>query len=228
VRVAADPLLENVDWRALSVAEAQRVEAPALTPLVEAEGGPLLLTGEVDGRRVAVFAFDLRASDLPLQIAFPVIMANITAWLSPGRVIAADDNLQPGATVTLLPDARAASVTVTMPDGSVWEQAIDPTAPVLFDQTQQTGIYRVAFRDAAGQAQPGGAFAVNFFDAAESRIQPATALQIGQSAVTGDAAGIEGLRELWPWLLAGGLAVLLVEWWFTYRRALRRPLFKLR
>ena len=228
VRLAADPLLENVDWRALSVAEAQRVDAPTLSPLVEAEGGPLLLAGEVDGRRVAVFTFDLRASDLPLQIAFPVIMANITTWLSPGRVIAADDNLQPGATVTLLPDARAASVAVTLPDGSVWQQAIDRAAPVLFDQTQQTGVYRVAFGDAAGATQPGGAFAVNFFDATESRIQPATTLQIGTTEVTGDAAGIEGLRELWPWLLAGGLAVLLVEWWITYRRALRRPLFKLR
>lgn len=227
VRVAADPLLENVDWRALSVAEAQQVESPALETLVEAEGGPLLLAGEVDGRRVAVFAFDLRASDLPLQIAFPVIMANITAWLSPGRVIAADDNLQPGATVSLLPDTRAASVAVTLPDGSVWQQAIDRAAPVLFDQTQQTGVYRVAFRDTAGQTQPGGAFAVNFFDAAESRLQPVTALQIGSAEVAGDATGIEGLRELWPWLLASGLAVLLVEWWVTYRRALRRPLFKL-
>ena len=228
VRVADDPLLANVDWRALSVAEAQLVEAPRLETLVEAEGGPLLLAGEVDGRRVAVFAFDLRASDLPLQIAFPVIMANITAWLSPGRAIAADDNLQPGATVSLLPDTRAASVTVTLPDGSSWQQDIDRAAPVLFDQTQQTGVYRLAFRDDTGATQPGGAFAVNFFDAAESRIQPATALQLGSAEVTGDAAGLEGLREVWPWLLAGGLVVLLVEWWVTYRRALRRPLLRTR
>ncbi len=228
VRVANDPLLANVDWRALSVAEAQLVEAPRLETLVEAEGGPLLLAGEVDGRRVAVFAFDLRASDLPLQIAFPVIMANITAWLSPGRAIAANDNLQPGATVSLLPDTRAASVTVTLPDGSSWQQDIDRAAPVLFDQTQQTGVYRLAFRDDAGSTQPGGAFAVNFFDAAESRIQPATALQLGSAEVTGDAAGLEGLREVWPWLLAGGLVVLLVEWWVTYRRALRRPLLRTR
>ena len=220
--------IRDSDWRALSVAEAQLVEAPRLETLVEAEGGPLLLAGEVDGRRVAVFAFDLRASDLPLQIAFPVIVANITAWLSPGRAIAADDNLQPGATVSLLPDTRAASVTVTLPDGSAWQQDIDRAAPVLFDQTQQTGVYRLAFRDDTGATQPGGAFAVNFFDAAESRIQPATALQLGSAEVTGDAAGLEGLREVWPWLLAGGLVVLLVEWWVTYRRALRRPLLRTR
>ena len=99
---------------------------------------------------------------------------------------------------------------------------------MLFDQTQQTGVYRLAFRDNAGESQPGGVFAVNFFDTTESRIQPATALQIGSVEVAGNAAGIEGLRELWPWLLAGGLALLLVEWWVTYRRALRRPLFRTR
>ena len=229
VRVAADPLLANVDWRALSVAEAQQVAAPALSPLVEAAGGPLLLDGEVGGRRVAVFTFDLRAPDLPLQIAFPVIMANITAWLSPGSVIAGDDNLQPGATVSLLPDGRAERVAVTLPDGSIWQQDVDDAnAPLIFDQTQQIGIYRVAFVDAAGQNRPGGAFAVNFFDAGESRIQPATGLQLGQTAITAADTGLEGLRELWPWLLAGGLIVLLIEWWITYRRALRRPLFKTR
>jgi hypothetical protein len=117
---------------------------------------------------------------------------------------------------------------VTLPDGSVWQQDVDRAAPVLFDQTQQTGIYRVTFRDAASATQPGGAFAINFFDAAESRIQPATAVQVGSAEVAANAAGIEGLRELWPWLLAGGLAVLLVEWWVTYRRALRRPIFRTR
>ena len=115
-----------------------------------------------------------------------------------------------------------------MPDGSVWQQDVDRAGPVLFDQTQQTGVYRVTFRDNTGDTQAGGAFAVNFFDTTESRIQPAAALQIGSAEVAGDTTGIEGLRELWPWLLAGGLALLLVEWWVTYRRALRRPLFRTR
>lgn len=225
VRVASSPLLENVDWRSFAVASAQRVEAPALEPLVMAEDGPLLLAGESGGRRVVVFAFDLRASDLPLQIAFPVIMANITAWLNPGRVVAADENLQPGGTVTLLPDGRAARVMVALPDGSQWERDLEATSqPVLFDRTQQPGVYRVTFYDAAGAPQPGNAFAVNFFDAGESRLQPSASLEIGQAEVTAATSGFEGLRELWPWLLAAALAVLLIEWWVAYRR----PLFRTR
>ncbi len=224
VRIANSPLLENVDWRSFAVATAQRLDAPTLEPLVEAADGPLLLAGERDGRRVAVFAFDLRASDLPLQIAFPVIMANITAWLNPGRVIA-DDSPQPGGVVTLLPDGRAVRVAVALPDGSQWERAVDATGqPVLFDRTQQPGVYRVTFFDEAGAAQPGGAFAVNFFDAGESSIQPSASLQVGQTEVAAAESGFEGLRELWPWLLAAALAVLLIEWWVAYRR----PLFRTR
>ena len=224
VRIADSPLLENVDWGSFAIASAQQVEAAALPVVVSATAGPLLLAGESDGRRVVVFTFDLRASDLPLQIAFPIIMANITAWLNPGRIIAAD-NPQPGSTVTLLPDARAVRAAVTLPDGSVWERDVTNTAePVVFDRTQQIGVYRVTTTDAAGAITPAGAFAVNFFDAGESRIQPAASLQVGQAQVTADAAGFEGLRELWPWLLAAGLTVLLVEWWVAYRR----PLFRTR
>ncbi|HOU39904.1 MAG TPA: VWA domain-containing protein [Promineifilum sp.] len=224
VRIADSPLLENVDWGSFAIANAQQVEAPTLPAVVSAAAGPLLLAGESNGRRVVVFTFDLRASDLPLQIAFPIIMANITAWLNPGRVIAAD-NSQPGSTVTLLPDGRAVRATVTLPDGSIWARDIANAAqPVVFDQTQQPGVYRLTTTDAAGAATPAGAFAVNFFDAGESHIQPAASLQVGQAQVTAATGGFEGLRELWPWLLAAALAVLLVEWWVAYRR----PLFRTR
>ena len=229
VRIADSPLLANVDWRALNIAAAQQVDAPALQPIIEAAAGPLLLAGEVDGQRVAAFTFDLRASDLPLQIAFPVIMANITAWLSPGRVIAGDDILQPGATVPLIPDARAAAMTVTLPDGTVWEQATAGVGePLLFSETQQTGIYRISLRDPSGETRAAGGFAVNFFDGNESRIMPVETLRFGQAEVSGGSEVGEGLRELWPWFLLAGLGVLLVEWWITYRRSLGRPTFRFR
>lgn len=228
VRLADSPLLANVDWGTLNIAEARQIAAPPLQPLVEASSGPLLLAGETDGRRVAVFAFDLRASDLPLQIAFPVIMANITAWLSPGRVIAGDENLQPGAAVTMIPDARTAAVTITLPDGTVWRQDIDsPGEPLLFSATRQPGVYRVAFEDVSSETRPVGAFTVNFFNADESRILPAATLRVGQVEVPGSGMR-EGRRELWPWLLGGGLAGLVAEWWITYRRGQGRPAFKFR
>ena len=93
IRLADSPLLEYVDWRDVHIQEATAVQAPSLQTLVEAEGGPLLFAGEINGRRIAVLPFDLRASDLPLQIAFPILIANITGWLNPGSVFDASTSM---------------------------------------------------------------------------------------------------------------------------------------
>jgi len=69
-RQADDPVLTYVDFRS-AIREAELVQTPGWArPLVEAEGGPLLLAGTADNRRVAILTFDLHASDLPLKIAF--------------------------------------------------------------------------------------------------------------------------------------------------------------
>lgn len=229
VRLAADPLLENVDWQGVNVAEARAVAAPGLEPIIEAEGGPLLLAGEVDGRRVGIFTFDLHRSDLPLQIAFPVVMANITGWLNPGRVLTIDDNLQPGSTVTLIPNPRAEMITVIKPNGDVWEDTVQAAGePVVFSETGEPGLYTVAYTDATGESHTAGRFAINFNNAEESRIQPQPSIRLGQSDVRPDTRETEGRREIWPWLLLAGLAVMLVEWWVAYRRGPKRPFLKAR
>jgi Ca-activated chloride channel homolog len=94
------------------------VRAPWARPLVTAAGGPLLLIGEQGGQRIALLTFDLRASDLPLQIAFPILMANITNWLSPGRAFDAPTGLQPGEPVQILPTAGTTAVLIQKPDGA--------------------------------------------------------------------------------------------------------------
>jgi Ca-activated chloride channel homolog len=43
--------------------------------------GPLLYAGLREGLPTAVFAFDLRQSDLPLQVAWPILVANLAGEL---------------------------------------------------------------------------------------------------------------------------------------------------
>jgi hypothetical protein len=70
--------------RELHISRARQVETPSWAiPLITARGGPLLFAGQVGGRRIAVLTFDLHHSDLPLKIAFPILMANLTHWLAP-------------------------------------------------------------------------------------------------------------------------------------------------
>lgn len=224
-RLADDPLLTNVDWQAINIAEAQFVSAPGLATLVASETGPLVLAGEIDGRRVALLTFDLHRSDLPLQIAFPVIMANIVDWLNPGRVVAAEESPQPGAVVTLIPNARAESIAITHPDGTVTEISRQESgAPILFNDTQQIGVYTVSYRINSGEIRS-EQFAINFFNPEESRIKPSDSVYIGSSEIVSDSDGFIRRWELWPYLLLAGLCILMIEWWATYQRGIRRPPF---
>ncbi len=90
---AEHPILNYVDFANLHVAQAQNVQTPAWAKtLLNSQGGPLLIAGEDNsGRRVAIITFDLLKSDLPLQIDFPILIANLSRWLLDQPIIAETD-----------------------------------------------------------------------------------------------------------------------------------------
>ncbi|MEJ2748698.1 MAG: VWA domain-containing protein, partial [Anaerolineae bacterium] len=217
IRLADSPLLQFVDWRDVHIRQAQVVSAPWAQRLVEAEGGPLILTGERNGHRIAILTFDLRDSDLPLQIAFPILMANITSWLNPGRAFDAPTGLQPGAPVTIMPGASTTAVSVQKPDGATWRADVGEDA-LIFSETDQLGLYAVSLQDDDG-TRPAGSFAVNLFSPAESQIRPAAEVRIGQTTIETTTDGDVGQREFWPWLVGLAFMILLAEWWVHFRGA---------
>lgn len=214
--VADSPLLQFVDWGGVSVRVARQVSAPWARPVISAEGGPLLLAGEQEGRRAVVLTFALSDSDLPLRIAFPVLIANIASWLNPGRAFDAPTGLGPGDPVAITPGPDTTAVLVEKPDGSTWLQPVE-SGPVLFGETEQTGLYHVLLRTRGGD-RDAGHFAVNLFQPGESRLLPASSLRLGQSTVEQPADGENvGQLELWPWLAALAVLILFVEWWVHFR-----------
>lgn len=224
VRLAESPLLDFVAWRDVNVREAQNVAAPWAQTVVAGEGGPLLLAGEQNGRRVVILPFDLRASDLPLQIAFPILMANITGWLSPGSAFDAPASVAPGEPVRLTPGTDATAVTVQKPDGTTWRADVG-AAPLLFAETAQPGVYDVTAATAAG-SEVVGRFAVNLFAPAEAAVAPAETIRLGQRTVTTAVAEERvAQQELWPWLVALAFLILLIEWW-VHHRGTRLPRVK--
>ena len=229
IRMADDARLTDVDWRGINIAEAINVESDGLIPLIASAQGPLLLAGEINGRRIAIFPFDLAASDLPLQIAFPVIMANIAAWLNPGSTLMAADEVQPGTVVTLLPDARTDSMIVNLPNGETRQLAVAAeSGPILFDETSLPGMYKISTQHSDGASTPAGRFVVNFFEPDESRITPSDSISIGQREISPASDAMPGRLELWPYVLVVGLLLLLIEWLITYHRGLQRFLLKYR
>ncbi len=227
-RLTSSPVLEFVEWNDINIREMKQVSAPAWSQtqtLIEAPGGPLLLVGEQSGQRRAVLAFDLSLSDLPLRIAFPVLMSNLTAWLSPNQPFDAPEHLRPGDVVRLVPQPQATAVQITKPDGTIWESPLGEE-DLLFTETDQLGYYAVSLRteSAGGNWQPAGALAVNLFSPEESRLEPRAQLVLGTESVDSGGAGEDniGLFELWPYLAALALLVLLIEWW-VYQQGTRLP-----
>jgi Ca-activated chloride channel family protein len=211
-----EPLLRFVDLTALHIGRARTVDLKEpMRPVVESTAGtPLLAAGRVDGEPLAVLTFALGESDLPLQVAFPLLVSNLTDFLLP----AVDGVLPPsvalGVPIDLALDPSLASA-------SLVDNGATTAIPLTGGHGTLPGADRVGIRelrDPAGAAL--GRVAANLFDPAESNIAPGDPrrlVEMGRAGPT-DAAGQQPSRAEWWWPLALlGLALLCVEWLLFHR-----------
>jgi Ca-activated chloride channel family protein len=224
-----DPLLAYVNVSEANVLQAARMPLPAWArPIIvddaSGETAPLLFAGQVDGRRVAVLAFDLHSSDLPLQVAFPVLLANLTGWLAPGAGGELPGQVSPGAPVSLSLPPEVASATLTRPDGSTIQLA-PKGGGVVFADTGQLGVYRLLWQPSQGTSNEPveRRFAVNLFSPQESDVRPADELALlGAETADQSQAAQQTRREWWRPLALMALIVLVAEWLVYQRAALFR------
>lgn len=214
-----------VDLDDVSVQRWTPVVAPWAQTLIEADGSPLLLAGEIGGRQVAIITFDLHRSDLALQIAWPVLMANLLDWFAPPGLLTARESLNVGEALQVRPPPGAQALRVRLPDGSLRDLSLE-RRPLLFADTQQPGIYTLEVIE-DGAVSRSQSFAVNLFDAAESDILPREMLFFGQSGVAPGAREEQGQLEFWPLAALLALLVLLLEW-VVYQRRRGGPALRLR
>ena len=248
-----EPLLRYVDLSTTHIAQAARLVLPdwARTVIPGPRGAPLLYAGNRSGLPTAVLAFEPRQSDLPLQVAFPILLANLTGELLGGSA-APTEALAPGTPVTLSIPSGATGLTVARPDGSTMELVPAATggASVTFARTDLLGIYTVTpilgLAASVGPATSVGPtasasppplvdpfapvrFAVDLFDLAESTIAPGSAARIealgtapGAAPGTGTGAPATTRDELWRPILLIVLVALCVEWAVYHRDAVIR------
>jgi hypothetical protein len=203
-----EPILSFVDLSTLHIAETARMTLPdwARSVIPGPRGAPLLYVGERDGLRTAVLAFDPRQSDLPLQVAFPVLLANLTGELLGGSP-APIDSIRPGDPVELTIQPGVIALRVMSPDGSVQElvPGVDGGSTVTYSATDMPGVYTVAPvldadaspapASAAPQGSPSasGAPAVSGEDGSASSFVVAL-FDVRESTITpGDGRGLVGL-----------------------------------
>lgn len=221
------PLISDLDNRhpALRLVSLQNITllraAPLAMPKIEGWNWqapirsfehPLLITGERLGgkQRVAALALDITDSDLPLRIAFPLLMSNTLHWLA-GEEAAPIFACHAGDSLPLL-EGESVLPTPQTP----WKPATPPgtTAPVRENfQPLTNGFYQLQTRDGARW------LAVNTFSENESDLRHAeTAASVAAPTLPMLSLARFSGWPLWQYLAAAAFALIALEWWLFHRR----------
>jgi hypothetical protein len=202
------------------VLQARQIEVPDWAQvLVSAPGGPLVFAGET-GRRGWPSPSTCTTGS-PLQVAFPILLANLVNDLlqsSPIDPTVQAVGLQP-ETGWISGGAGASAVEITTP--SAGQSRSRQGGTDLFTGTSELGLYRVKYLSDSSSdtfSSEEDRFAVNLFSPLESDLSVADEIQTGDTRVPAAVPAELGQRELWPWLAALALAVLMLEWWVYHRR----------
>jgi hypothetical protein len=209
---ASDPILRSVQLRDLQVRQAQVVEiGEGVKPLLYADGSPILSSLDTGRLRAVHLGFDLLNSDLPLRVAFPVLMSNILEWLSPQHGTFVSHQVQAGEPYAIELDSVPAEVSVRRPSGE-WSKLQATENPLIFRDTSYVGVYTVRVGKKTQR------FAVNLASPEESDIRPKLAERPADGQPLTALSTQETVnRPLWPYFVALALGLTLVEWYFWCR-----------
>jgi hypothetical protein len=217
---AQHPIMRMVNLQNVTIVRASDVPLPApidgwvFNAPLRSFDHPLLFVGTrrvgKAEQRVATLAFDVAESDLPLRVAFPLLIANTVQWLA-GKAASTGIALGAGERLSLGADQALWSQPQTNADAPInpkSEQFVrDLFVPL------KNGFYLID--------QPSGRewVPVNTFSEAESdlRIDSASspaAVSLGPRLALASVAG----WPPWQILAMAALALCVMEWWLFHRR----------
>ncbi|MHA7811867.1 MAG: vWA domain-containing protein [Phycisphaerales bacterium] len=226
------PVLQGLTLDAIILGETPVIEIPkgsGIVSLAETAAGPAIFeTSDADVRAIVV-PFDVTGTTWPFDISFVVFLASAVDYLGTGSVVAIDESarlIRPGSVLADRIPNDAQGVRVQLPNGSRSPEII-PSADgrVVYGPIQQTGLYTLRWRGSPGENDVvrdnavERAFAANLLDPSESDVSTQPTIALANTLVTADSA-IERrrIRDWWPWLLLGALAILMFEWWIYNKK----------
>lgn len=177
--------------------------------------GTLLLAGERDGYKFVALGLDIRESDLPLRIAWPLFVINTIDSFT-GESDEYISSFRTG-TVWKIPASRNTKTATIrrLPAGEPRVVPVKDSAAVFLGQ--QAGFYELRYRDDNGESVTKVAGSLS--DRQESSIAPEKQLAIGEK----EAGTLEGFkvhlrREFWLYLLLAAVGLTAIEWFTFHRR----------
>ena len=232
-----EPLLRFVDLSTVHIGRARDVGlVEGMHAAVETSGGrPLVAVGEVDGQRIGLIGFDLGESDLPLQVAFPLLMSNLTEVLVPAveGILPSSMRLGESASVAIDPRIERVVVTNTGTPDLPGASDVDIEVSAVGGRVTIPGADLVGLREVRAISEIDeldgamlGQTAINLFSSDESDVAPGDPQRIIEMGrvTSGDEPATQPTRAEWWWPLAlAALALLAVEW-LLFHRPTRRSL----
>ena len=226
-----EPLLRFVDLSTVHIGRARGIElADGMRGAVETtRGNPLVAIGQVDGHGVGLIGFDLGESDLPLQVAFPLLMSNVTEVLLPAVEGILPSSMRLGESLSVAVDPRIERVVVE--NTGMLDVPGNTSAglelSVVGGRLTIPGANFVGLREVRAVSEVPelggtrlGQTAINLFSPDESDVTPGDPqriIEMGRVSTTDDPASQPSRAEWWWPLALAALALLAVEWLLFHR-----------
>ncbi len=213
-----DSILGNLRYvEALPLRRARLISLPGwahalITSRAGAEDFPLAFAGEVDGRRVICFSFDLagRSMRKSENLSLLLLVLNSLKWLTPpDPILPTQVEIGDRYRETF---ATPVSLVVTDPGGATENRS--PVSEIAVDVARR-GEYRLALGDEQRILY------ANLFDSEESDIgrEGSEGEEVIEASSASSAANAErGSFELSGWLYGAGILLLIFEWMIAAHR----------
>jgi hypothetical protein len=218
------PALRFVALDDVNIAAGHRLAPAEGDKVLGAAGGgaaPLLVAGTRSGYKFVAVGFDVRDSDLPLRVAFPLFVLDCINWFGDedARYLS---SFRTGDVWRIPVPESIAQATVKLPDGSSQSVAVHEGRAVMLGE--RAGFYSLSYATAGADARrergdESMTFAANLLDPSESAIAPQDRLMVdGKDAGEVAPFHVGVRREIWIYLLLLAAALTALEWATYHRR----------
>lgn len=203
------PLLRWITLQDLNISQSLSFTRGRDDMDVASSFGKTIIIARDDGqRRMVGVGFDLRESDFPLRVSFPVFILNVLDFFAQDDVDLLHSH-RTGQTWSVPVDRAITSAQVLGPDGTEFSAAIHDGQALFYGE--KPGFYELQAGQMTRQV------AANLSSPEESDIQPTT-FELPEQQVSTETSGLFfDRREIWIYLLLATLALLMLEW-LTYNR----------
>jgi Ca-activated chloride channel family protein len=206
------PLLRFTALADVNVASALLVQPAPADEIVAADPrGPLIVAGKRSGTPFVALTFDLQESDLPLRVAWPLLLLNSLDWLT-----RSDQNRDYESS-----SIAGQTMVLSLPDGVTAAQVSGPGQRAEFPvrdgrlalSPTRAGFYRVSWPGAERL------LAVNLSPDARRDLSPEAPRRAGKTTAPRPELPAPGSsRPPWALLVLAALLLLTAEWATYHRR----------